>query len=119
MGTTTLGFNVSTSSFNAPSEAWPPVCISLISICFFQAKRIVCQRYAEDVCNSLGRPYSLEQLNHLAALFEEYINTYIEKAGGYSKLIFYSCEEVEAIEDESIKELLEVIEWYKKRFLLL
>ena len=58
----------------------------------------------------------MEMLNHLASLFEKYIDGHIEKMGGFEKLNLYTKEEVEDIEDASMAELMKVIDvFYKKR----
>jgi phosphomevalonate kinase len=73
----------------------------------------MCRRYAKDICISLCKPYTLEQLDHFTELLEKYINDYIDEIGGYDKLKLYTKEEVEAIEDKTNEDLLKTIEWYK------
>lgn len=73
----------------------------------------MCKIYSRDICNGLNRPYTEEQRKHIEGLLKKYIYEYIEKVGGYDKLKLYSREEVEAIEEQIKKDLLDTVEWYK------
>ena len=70
--------------------------------------------WQRDSLNEIGRPYTLKQQRFLAKLFQEHINNYIEKVGGYDELKLYTVEEVETIEDKATEEMFKALEDYKK-----
>lgn len=106
-----------------PEQAWEmfvPNGVALF-ISFFHAEgepvtdiHEMCFLYARDSLNEIGRPYTLEQQRFLASLFLKYIETHIEKVGGYDKLNLYTVEEVEAIEDKATEDMFKALESYKK-----
>ncbi len=107
-----------------PNQAWEmfyPCEVELfISFFHYDAKPVydleeMCLIYAKDTLNEMRRPYTLEQKEHLANLFLEYINAYISKMGGYDKLVLYSEEEVEAIEEKEYQALMEEINKHFKK----
>ena len=74
----------------------------------------MCQKYAEDVFNSFEILYSTEQVEYLAARFEQYINDYIVQQGGIENLKLLSKEELEQIWEKECNGLMNILKW--KRF---
>ena len=73
----------------------------------------MCNIYARELCTSNNKVYSVTVQKRIADILETHIQNHIKEMGGFDKLKLYSLEEVEAIEDESIRKLKETIDWYK------
>ncbi len=72
----------------------------------------MCKKYADDVFNSFEILYSTEQVEYLAARFEQYINNYIEQQGGIENLKLLTKEELEDIWDKECNGLMSILRRY-------
>ena len=72
----------------------------------------MCRKYAEDVFNSFEILYSTEQVEYLAARFEQYINDYIVQQGGIENLKLLSKEELEQMWDNECNGLMNILKMY-------
>mgnify|MGYP000912655110 CR=1 FL=1 len=69
----------------------------------------MCIKYASELPGLFSQIFTVEQVEHIAALFLQYIDTYIDKKGGYDKLELYTLEELDAIADADIQFILSAL----------
>lgn len=69
----------------------------------------ICFKEAEIVLTLDNKPVSVEDIQYIADLLEEYIMDYINKKGGLDKLRLYNLEELEEIERHQCDVLLEML----------
>ncbi len=74
-----------------------------------------CEVYVKDIPSAYGRPFLQIQLGHIAKLLEQYIDDYVTKIGGINELKIYTDEEQDELFQESVDDLLQVIEKFKNR----
>ncbi len=69
----------------------------------------MCNLLSRDICNIKYKIYDVKRREKLAEKLYDYMNDYIEKKGGFDKLILHTKEEVEAVEDETCRKLAEAL----------
>ncbi|NLZ93326.1 MAG: hypothetical protein GX922_04830 [Firmicutes bacterium] len=68
----------------------------------------MCQRYARDIPYIFNKQlFTQEQLKRVAELLNEYIVAYVAKKGGIDKLEIYSEEELDAMFDRVLEEVMQ------------
>ena len=65
--------------------------------------KAMCKRYAAEAVECEDGLASIEEINHVAILLEQYIRDYVKKIGGVSKIKLYTEEECEEIFERDLQ----------------
>ncbi len=105
-----------------PEQAWNEFVASSVKLFISNFNREgipditeACKRYSRDIPWLYNSPFLQNQLDLIAKLLEQYIDDYLEKMGKLERLNLYTEEELIEIDEEEVRDLLEILEEFRKR----
>lgn len=69
-----------------------------------------CESYSKDIPVIYEKPFLQSQLNHIARLLEKHIEDHLVRIGGLTKLRIYTDEELDMIWQDTVDDLMGVLD---------